>query len=189
MRRIVSPKKSKSKERFNQLIVGLILIFLMFLSVVGYSLSGRGGDEEAEGFVYNGYEFAPRGAYWGLNVQGLEFIFSYSPTEVADINGNLSYLNSYSDLPLYIESESSEASAEVYMNLNQIVLRMQNACINESECEGDLPVKDCTNNFIIIKESNTTDIAQEQGCVFIQGKQEELVNLTDAFLFKIMGIK
>ena len=86
-------------------------------------------------------------------------------------------------------SDNNDATVEVYMNINQIAQRMQPACLNESDCEGDLPVKDCNNTFIIIQESNITSIEQEGGCVFISAPQEELVATTDEFLFKILGIE
>lgn len=190
MRKMLSKKKSKSKERFNQLLVGLALISLMFLSVVGYSLSGSlGNQEEGKTLNYNGYEFVPRGSYWGLNIQNLEFFFSYSPEDVENIPGEVDFINDYFDAPLYLQSDNSGANSEIYTNLNQIVQRMQNACIDEDECEGDLPVKDCTNNFIIIEEDNVTSITQEENCVFIKGPEEDLVKITDEFLFKILGIK
>lgn len=170
------------------------MIFLMFLSVLGYSLSGRlGNQSEAETLVYNGYEFVPRGSYWNLNIQGFDFYFAFSPeaTENASVytSGEIRSLNEYSGLPLYIQSESSAASAEIYTNLNQIVERMQNACIDEDNCEDNVPVKDCTSNFIIIEEDDSLSIEQDENCVYIRGEQEELVKVTDEFLYKILGIK
>ncbi len=190
MRKILSKGKSKSKERFNQLLVGLALIFLMLLSVLGYSLSGRlNNQEETKTINYNGYEFIPKSSYWSLNVQNLEFFFSYSPKEIENISGEVNYIDSYYNMPLYLQSKNSEAKRELYTNLNQVVQRMQNACLNEEDCEENIPIKDCTNNFIIIKEDNVSSIIQEENCVFIQGKEEDLVKITDEFLFKILRIK
>lgn len=191
MRKIASKEKQKSKERFNQLIIGLIFIFLMLLSVFGYSL-GSGDNEEtstSDKVVYNGLEFVKSNNYWTLNVQNMRFAFKYNPKEVYKIPGNLSYIDSYVDVPLYIQSEDGEAATEVYMNLEQIAQRIQYACLNESDCEGDYPIKDCSSNFIIIKRNNITSIEQNDGCVFIQGKEEDMLKIVDEFLFKIMGIE
>src|SRR4030042_3571812 len=185
MRKIISPEKQKSKERFNQLIVGLVLIFLMMLSVLGYSLNSKDEEEISKKILYNGYEFNEVNGFWVLNAGQFKFIFNYNPEEVSKSYSNLSYIDTYYDKPLYFYSENSEATSEIYVNLNQFVQRFQPACLNDSNCTGNYPVKDCSSNFIIIKIDNSSSIEQNQSCVFIQGPEEEIVKLTDEFLFKI----
>ena len=100
-------------------------------------------------------------------------------------------LSNYYNKPLYISSENSEIANEIYKNLfyyNQIVQRIQNACLEGEGCEGNLPIKNCEDNIIIFKESENNEIIQEKNCVFIKGKKEDLVKLSDDFLFKIIGI-
>jgi len=190
MEKIVSKERHKSKERFNQLLIGLVFIFLMILSTFGYSLSTS--DKEEQGnkkVVYNGYEFLNSNGFWRMSIQDMQFTFRYNPKEVYRIPGKINDLNSYYDLPLYIQSENSESSSEIYMNLNQLVQRIQPACLNNSNCTGNYPTKDCNSNFIIIKESNITGIEQNSSCVFIQGTEEDMLKVVDEFLFKIMGIE
>ena len=91
--------------------------------------------------------------------------------------------------PLYLFSANQEASAEIYNNLYQIVQRMQPACLNEEECDENLPIKTCEDNFIIIEESEEIEIKQENNCVFIRGPQDSLIKITDEFLFKVLGIR
>ena len=191
IRSITAKAKQKSKERFNQILVGLVLVFLMMLSILGYSLSGRNGEEQGEEKItYNGVEFINKGGYWILEAEKFQFIFTYNPKEVMQINSEIKYLDSYIGKPLYIESDSDEASTEIYINLKDIVQRMQPACLNESKCENEnLPIRDCSNNFIIIQESNLTNIEQNQNCVFISASEEDLLKITDEFLFKILGIE
>jgi len=198
MRKILSEAEQKSKERFNQILVGIVLIGVMILSTLGYSLSSKDEEEggSAKKVIYNGFEFTNQNGFWVLDIENLEFAFRNNPNEVKRIDSNVSLLNAYFNQPLYLSSEDGEASSEIYINLNQITLRMQNACLNSSliqnkskdSCDENLPIKDCNSNFIIIKESNNTEIIQNQKCVFIQGPKEELLNLTDEFLFKIIGI-
>lgn len=189
-KRIFSAKDKKSKDRFNQILVGLVLIFIMFLSVLGYALSGN--QEESDNgkkVVYNGFEFVNQNGYWKNNLDNFQFGFRYNPNEVQIIEADLNYANTYYDKPLYLESEDMQATSEIYTNLNQIAQRMQNACIDENDCEGDLPVKDCSNNFIIIKEAPVASIIQNESCVFISGPKENLTMITDEFLFNILGIR
>jgi len=189
-KRILSAKEKKSKDRFNQLLVGLVLIFLMLLSTLGYALSGNQEENDNSGKVsYNGVEFINQNGYWVTTIQDLQFRFDYNPKEVEPIESNLNYVNLYYNKPLYIQSDDSLATSEIYINLNEVAERMQNACINESECEGDLPVKDCSNNFIIIEEDETISINQNESCVFIKGPKENLTMITDEFLFNMLGIR
>jgi len=189
MRRILSKKEQKSKERFKQILVGIVLIFILTLSILGYSLLGKEGTSQEEKIVYNGIEFIKMNDFWVLEQGDLQFIFKYNPKEVEKIDSQINYIDSYYNKPLYISSENTEAITEIYMNMNNLVLRMQNACLSEENCEGDLPVKSCDDNFIIIKESNITGITQNQSCVFIEGPKESLVRLSDEFLFKTLGIE
>ena len=67
---------------------------------------------------------------------------------------------------------------------------MQLACLEGEECANDeLPIKTCEDNFIIIRESDVTEVVQEDNCVFIRGEAEELAKITDAFLLKIIGVQ
>jgi len=187
MRKILTKSQQKSKERFNQILVGLVLIFIMILSVLGYGLVGRDSSKE-EKIIFNGIEFKKINNLWEIEQENFKFVFKYNPKEIERVNSQVDYFDSYYNKPLYISSENLEATEEIYQNMYSFVERMQKACLNEEECEGDLPIKNCENNFIIIRESNNSRITQNQNCVFIEGNQENLVKLTDDFLFKILGI-
>ena len=165
------------------------MIFIMMLSIIGYSLIGRESSEQGEKVIYNGVEFINKNGLWVLEQNNLEFVFKYNPEEVERIDSQVNYFNSYYNEPLYLYSEDVEATSEIYTNMNQFVLRMQNACLSEKDCEGDLPIKECDSNFIIIREKNITGITQNESCVFIEGPRDSLVRLTDEFLFKILGIE
>ena len=188
MRKIISKKEQGRKAKRNQWVVGIILVFLMLFSVVGYAFVGR-DKEENQKVIYNEFEFIEQNGFWFTQIGNFEFVFDYNPDEVIEQNASLKKVNNYQDKPLYLSSENYKASSEIYNNLNRFVLRMQNACTEEQECEGDLPVKTCEDNFIIIKKTNETKLYQNESCVFIEGPEEELVELTDEFLFQILGIR
>jgi len=192
MRKIISKQEEEKKKKRNQLIVGFVLIFIMLFSVLGYSFGG--GNESTTKIKYNGFKFVKQGESWILNTENFNFIFENNPNQVEKINSDLKNLENYYGKPLYMYSENYEAEMEIYRNLfyyNQIVQRMQDACLegNETECDGALPVKNCGDNFIIIRESNETKIIQENNCVFIEGEQGNLTKITDEFLFKILEIE
>ena len=192
MRKIISKHAEDKRKKRNGLIVGMILIFIMFFSVVGYSFIGRENDDVKK-IEYKGFKFVKDNDFWFTEIGNLNFVFEYNPDEVERIDSKLKYLENYYGKPLYIFSENKDTELEIYRNLdprvNQIVQRIQSACLEGEICDGNLPVKTCGDNFIIIKESNISKIIQEENCVFIGGKQENLVKLTDEFLFKILSIE
>jgi len=191
MRKLEPKQNEESKRKRNQVILGLLLIFIMLFSVLGYGFSGRENkNDSGQKVKYNGYEFASRQGSWVLTIKETELIFSYNPTEVEKSNSNIKRLDNYYNKPLYISSEHDMAGAEIYNAIYRFVQRVQPACLEGETCESDeLPVKTCEDNFIIIKKADDSNITQQNNCVFIQGTEEELLKVSDEFLFKMFGIE
>jgi len=188
MKRLGSKRKEEKKKRRNQLFVVIVLASILLASIFGYALGGGRSSEENE-ITYNGYEFIEEDGFWFTETGNFEFSFRYNPEEIEQIDSELNLLENYYAKPLYISSDYPEATYEIASNLDLITLRIQPACLNESDCEGDLPLKTCEDNFIIIEEKNQTNIIQDNNCVFIQGPQENLTMISDEFLFHILGVR
>jgi len=189
MKGFVSKQEKEKKEKKIQTIIGISLVFIMALSVLGfglrYGLGNQVSDSDTNTLIYNEFEFTYLNGFWKIG----NFAFRYNPQEVPDLGKNLSDGTYYVGLPLYIYSENFEAQAEITRNLEQIVERIQPACLEGMGCSEDVPLKNCENNFIIIKESENEGIIQINKCVYIEGSQKNLTRLTDSFLFKILGVK
>jgi len=191
MRKIISKEEELKKRKRNQILIGGIMIFVMFSSIIGYSLSGL-GNTSSTSVKYNGLKFIYESGFWNVDKDDFKFSFSYNPNQVEKLNSNFNLLDNYLGKPLYIYSENSEAEIEIYKNLfnqNKIVQRVQYACLSHEKCDENLPIKNCEDNFIIIKEAEENKIVQNNNCVFIYGKKENLVKQTDSFLYKITGIQ
>jgi len=213
MRKIISKQEEDKKKKRNQWIVGVILIFIMIFSTLGFSFMGNTTEEpDIKKADYNGFEFIKQGDFWflsNLNNENLDYlVFRHNPNEVEKSYSLLKYLNEYQNRPLYLFSENREAELEIYTNMNPFVQRIQKACLNNTVyginrtlnetmivetdffCNDEnLPLKSCEDNFIIITESNKSEIIQKNNCVFIRGSGENLTKLADEFLFKIFGIE
>jgi len=209
MRRLISKHEENKKRKRNQIIIGLILIFVMFFSVLGFafvSFSFSGGRDinkpslnsrdinnlNLNSINYNGFEFREQNGFWILNKDNINFIFRNNPNQVAKTDSVISPLNNYLNRSLYINSESIEAESEIKTNLLQFVKKIENACLEGCNNNEELPIKSCEDNFIIIKEISENEpsgINQENNCVFIKGKKADLVKLTDEFLFKLLGVE
>ncbi len=191
MRKITSKYKENKRKRRNGMIIGLILVGVMLFSILGYAFRGQ-ENNDIKKLNYNGFEFVEQNGFWFTNTENFQLVFKYNPQQIEKIASELKNLNNYYGKTLYISSENSEAGSEIYRNLfyqNQIVQRMQSACLEEDICNENLPVKTCEDNFIIIKPDNISEITQEENCVFIKGEEENLIKITDEFLFKIFGIR
>ncbi len=193
MRKIISREEKSKKIKRNQLIIGIVLIGVMVFGTLGYAFGG-GREENSDKIEYKGIEFTQDDSgYWRFNIQGYDFSTKYNPKETEDIGFFIySSINDYVNQPLYLVSEFNEPNFEISRNLNQFVLRINEACLSE-ECEKDLPIKNCSvDNIIIIQELENEDeienIYQEENCVFITANFENQTRYTDAFLFKILGI-
>ncbi len=198
MRNIISAEEKEKRKKKKNLIMGVGLILVMFLSVIGYSLSSWSGKSNSvDKIIYNDVEFVRDAGFWNTDIGNYRYSFKYNPKELEEINKEVKVnsllrpLNAYSNQPLYIYSKNVEAATEIYRNLfyqNRIVLRIQDACLEGEKCEENVPIKNCTSNLIIIRESNNSEIKQQENCVFIEGKNENLTEISDSFLFKVIGI-
>ena len=153
MRKIISRYEEEKRRKRNGWIVGIILTILMIFSVLGYAFNGTGQDNS--GLDYNGFKFINQNGLWILEKEGSYFIFTYSPKEIEISDSQVKNINNYKGKVLYISSENNLAESEIYTNFfyqNQIAQRIQNACLEDEKCEEDLPIKNCEDNFIIIKE-------------------------------------
>jgi len=194
MRKIKSMADIERIRRRNNIILGVVMIALLVGSTAGYSLMSA--DSEDENVVEErGFKFVRDGGMWRLGFdEGKFFSFQYLPSEVDEIDVNVSVeFGDYSGQPLYFVNPS-EGAGEVLNVLGEYLLRYQEACLdsgyeenstNETVCEGDLPVKDCNSNLIIFEAGNETRVYGEGNCVFIEG---DFIRGVDAFLYKILGV-
>lgn len=192
MREIESKKEEEKRRRKNQIIVGVIMIFIMLGSTFGIIVNSFNNNSNNNSNVkYNGYTFTNTNDLWATAVGGNIFMFEYNPTQVQKVEANVNPMSSYSGKPLYVFSDDYLSEVEIYRNLQNVTQRIQGACPEDAtNCSEDWPTKDCSNNFIIIKESNeTASISQNDNCVIIEGNEENLTQITDEFLFKIIGIE
>lgn len=168
------------------------MIIVMFFSVVGFGFSGS-VSQSGGTLKYGDYEFFPQNNFWVLTLGGYQFGFINNPTEMdaLEIQSDvlLNGLNSYAGRPLYVSSEDGDATSHISLNLGQVVQRIQNACLDGGECEGELPIKDCTNNFIILLQGESNKITQDQNCIYLEAKSGSSIAVIDEFLFKTIGVR
>ncbi len=193
MKKILTKEQQKKKDKINQLIIGIVLIALMLFSTVGYALSGNESKETTDSIDYNGITFTKNSEYWNFNYQGLNLNTRYNPQEVSDIQVPILFkLQDYKQEPLYFIGELNSPALEIIRVLDNIALRINNACLPNTNCTGNYPIKNPSiDNLLIIQEpskNQTEKIYQQENAVFIIASQENQDKYADAFLFKILQI-
>ena len=190
MKKIISKQRRDRKQNIKQWVVGIVLIGVMLFSVIAGGFVGRGGDSSKK-VKYNGFEFIKQGEFWTTEINEISFIFNYNPKQIEEIGEPLNGITNYRGKPLYIFSGNNVVEAKIYQNLfsNGLIQRMQKGCPEDEVCEEDIPIKTCEDNFIIMREKENLNIYQQENCVFIEGKKEDFMKLSDEFLFKILSIR
>jgi hypothetical protein len=184
MRKIRTQADADRKMKRNNLIMGIVLVGLLVVSTAGYSLMSS--DEEDDSSVSEfGVDFIRVNRMWRAEIGGGVFWFQNLPSEVSNVTVNGSFdFDSYVNQPLYFVNPN-EGAPEILNNFENVVLRYQEACFDNMNCGDDLPVKDCDSNLIIFKSGDSSEVYQNESCVFIVG---DAVKATDAFLYKVLGV-
>ena len=157
MKRIQTAEVIKRKARKNKIIMGVVLVSLLVFSTLGFALLNNTEDRDMK-VKEKGLDFYKVNGLWLTIGDGQEFAFQYLPSEVESVSVEGFYdLSVYVSQPLYFVGVN-EAAPEILNNLQRYIMRYQEACINESSCGEDLPLKDCGSNLIIYEESNDTKV-------------------------------
>lgn len=182
MTKIRSLGEIEKKEQRRKRISGIFIISLLLLSTLGFALSmvnfgSQNVPDEVQGFSNNGQ-------YWIYTVGTQKYYFTHHIEEldlsIYNISKNLA---DFGGQQIYVDSQIDGGLQEIYNSLGAYVGRINEACYGE--CDRDLPEKDCSEPMIVIRNSSTPRIREEDSCVFIEGDMKTL----DAFLYKILGIK
>lgn len=192
MRKLTSKEEQKKKEKRNKVLLGTILVFVMFGSVFGIVVNSFGSSNSGkEEIIYKGQEFERINNYYVFKIGDYSFYFLSDPRDFLEIDSEVNLSKSLASLNgrvLYLSSEDSYSSQEIYQNLYSYVERIQLACLEGETCEDEsLPLKTCQDNLIIIKQSESNKIYEKENCIFVEGKQEDLIKLTDELLLRLIG--
>jgi len=185
MRRIKTQADIDKARRRNNLILGSVMILLLVFATAGYSLMSAGGDDKKSKVNEGGIDFYKQNGRWLTQIDGVVFGFMYLPSEVSNVDVNISAnLGQYVGQTLYFAPEN-ENSLQIENNIGKYALKTQGGCLENRTCEEDVPIIGCDKNLIIFDSGNLTKVYQEENCVFIVG---DALKATDAFLYKLLQI-
>jgi hypothetical protein len=193
-KKLETKEQIEKKKKRNNYLLASILILVTFGSVFGVVVNFISSSNKTsnEKITYGGLEFQNAGSYYTLTLGDKVFYFSSSPNDFSKVDYTMNITKNLASLlgkPLYLESENYNIEQELYQNLQNYTLRIQPACTDAKTCfDNTYPIKDCTNNFIVVKQAENNKVYENDSCIYIEGKQEDLMKLTDITLLKLMGI-
>lgn len=189
MRHILSKDEIEKKQKRNQIILGIIMIALMVASTAGYAFFSGNKSGNSQKSTYNGVKFTlNEDGLWHFKLGETEFATYNLPNEVKDnitinINKNLADFNTN---VLYFEANSdSQAAQNIMVNLGRFAGKVQFACLGN--CDQDLPIKNCSDNIISIKNGNENVIREEDNCIFITSN-DNILKSSDALIYRVLKI-
>lgn len=197
MRRIQTQEIKEKKQRRLQIIMAVALIGLMVSSTIGFLLVSQGGgfgrDEEiGERITYNGIEFSQGSGFWQSTINNNLIITSHNPEETEGLIDIEVSTNDFSGKTLYYTTDDKSARAiqEIIQNLGSFASRYQEACIENRECRNeDLVMKNCSDNVISFTLSNQIKAYKEENCIFLEASNDEANLVSDALIFRALGIQ
>ncbi len=201
MKKITTRKDKEKKDSINKTIFGVFMVAIMVIGIGGYAfLSNPTENRVNKKINYQGIEFIlQKNNMWAFEIQGYSFLTQYNPRQTENISINIPLtINNYAGKPLYFAGQDGIGKQEILMNFQQLIPDVipripQDACVRGMEdikCEDENPIKNCSqDNIIIFKEKNFTEINQIQNCIIINSPYYQQARVSDAFLYKIMGIK
>ncbi len=185
MKKIEKKEDKLKKEQKQQKILCIVLGLILLGSTLGFAFMNNSSN------TTNGYEKREYGTrtfvrgmnYWELEDNGNMYYFNYLPDELLNISVN--YNGTMSDFQNSVFYYVGNFNNRLLTNMQNYVLRYQEAKLNDSD--KDVPLKYCnsTDNIVVFENSNITSIYSVDNCVYISGDTSKA---SDLFFYKLLGI-
>jgi hypothetical protein len=160
MRSIGTSEQDELRKQRTVRNFSIFLLVILVLSSVGYAFISSPSDSTATTSTTT-TGVRQLGDRWVFGPPGGEIALSYGPEDTRNISVNVAMsLEDYVGEPLFLDIPNSAVLNEIGGVLQTYPSRIQEACYGS--CERDLPEKDCSNNLISWKESNTLLVRQDQ---------------------------
>jgi len=195
MRKIISQAEFERKQRKKRFAIGIILIFVMVSSVLGFAFlnQGHGNNfkKNSSKLEYNNFIFLrDLNGRWQTEIDGQTFSTVYNPKETENINMKILWsIEDFYGEPLYFVADNKEAINELMYNIGRFAQRSQEVCLDKTECEDDFVVKNCSDNIVVYRESKATNIYKQENCIFIEAPYDDQVIASDRLIFEVLGIQ
>jgi len=195
IRKIQSREELEKKRERNNKIMVIVLGLILLLSTAGYFVSDYTGSKNPT-VTYKNIKFEQSEyGYWVFQINNHDYGTRFMPEETVNVSIIAEKaLGEYSGKVLYFASPGSkdyseQAKTEIMNNLYGIVSKENFACLDES-CLEDYPIKNCSeNNLILFQRSETNRVSSQDKCIIIEYQDGQADLVADAFIFRILGLQ
>lgn len=178
MKRIETQADRDKKQKRNGIIIGLVMVFLIGLSSLGYAIMSRTDSSSTKPITYGNLEFTKSNDLWITTINNKVYYFNNLPTQVENISiSEPIKLDGFYGQPVYFVNANPSINTLSYA-LDGIASRMQEACLeNESCVNSELPIKTCSDNLFVFDVNKTeTKIYKKDNCIILEGNSFEAVD-------------
>ncbi|MFH1589800.1 MAG: hypothetical protein ABIB43_04505 [archaeon] len=184
------------KERRKKFWMGFVLVFLMFISMLGV-LIGGGGSETWE---YNDYKFTlNENNVFITKINGEKMAFNFLPQTIESINITGKIAPPLSQPMIYLTFDpDSDINNLLYIDTirKDLQTSLNTIIINSKTKESELyllPIIGCENAtqfvpVIYLKVSNQTSVEVKDNCIILNGQTFEFFKLRDLLVYTIYGV-
>ena len=172
----------------------------MISSVFGVLFYGFGSSGKLE-LDYKNFKFINRGKFWTTNINGVEALFTFFPSDVENIKTeqnainrlkNIAEIDATSNFNDTFAEQIALAQYQIGITLNNFNIFVRNGFAASNKYNANLIT--CTNStkfvpVIFFKSSNETKITLENDCIIAEAsKKEDVLKLKDRIAYGIFNI-
>jgi hypothetical protein len=188
IRKIRTQDSIEREKKRNQLVIGIVMTVLIVLSSAGYAIMSReDSSTRTQKVTYGNLVFQSINGYWQTQLGNKVLYFNNLPQNVSEIPLTINItLNDYSGKTVYIVNNNPAASS-LATSLEGITSRIQEACLNETDCiEKNVPLKDCSSYLIVYETAQNNSIEMKDKCIYLRG--DDFFALTDKLVYRLFNI-
>ena len=192
--------KGNKIGKFMVYFMGFIMIGSLF-GIIFLGFGGGGNQASPARISYNDLEFFNRGSFWSTNVNGIEALFTYPPTDLELIIADNSAIDRLKNrVQIDVTSDFNDTYAEgIALAQYQMGITLNNFNIFSrsgfTTAQGhNLPVFSCSSATINVpvvyfKSGNSTRIYIEDNCIIAESVfPEDVIRIKDRLVYGILGI-
>ena len=180
------------EKKAAKIFVTLFIIVIMITSVLGFIAIQSGSNNNSQTTKkINDHKFDLINGRWVTSINGQQFVFDSLPDQLKGYEVNDIKLNTKN----YIIYDFSKNDLENELIKLELTLRLTGnggvrACLNEKECDNELPIVNCNdvNGFYFKLNYETKDVTKDGNCIAIEGTSYQISSYIDYINYKILGI-
>ena len=189
-------EKGQRTKKFMVYFIAFIMISSVFgVLFYGFTSSGKGELD------YKDFKFINRGNFWTTNINGIEALFTYFPSDVENIKAdgrvidrlkNVAEIDVTSDFNDTHAEQIALAEYQMGITLNNFKIFARTGFTAQNKYKASTITCSNSTKFVPVvyfKSSNETKISLQDDCIIAEAaKKEDVLRLKDRIVYGIFNI-